>query len=550
MPETTVETAWNRTEHVGRLRAHGRFDTLIIGGGVIGAGAALDLAVRGVDVGLVEQSDFAQGTSSRSTKLFHGGIRYLPHFEFHLVSEGLREQKILHRIADFLYDPLEFVIPIYEQYGLADAPKWASKGWIAPIALRAGLTLYDVLGGFGRPGDRHRGVDAETLLTMMPELKTEGLKSGVVYSDAQTDDARLVITLLKTAVRRHGATAAGGIKVEQIHPHDGWFSIDVLDTAIGEAFEIEARTVLAATGAFSLPGIEGPAEPMKLVMSKGTHLVVRSEDLPLGGRALVLPTTDDGRVLFIVPWLGHSMIGTTDTKYTDDPMHPTASNEDTDYLIRHVRRYMDLPAFEPVSSFAGLRALANTGDESTARASREHVVGEPIPGLVQVAGGKLTTYRKIAAEASDAVARSLGVEAESETAEVQLVGADGYVPGLQRRLRESGLAESAIDPTIRRYGAEAATIARLIDEDPRLSAAMGDGRTSHADVVYAARYEAASRISDITLRRTHLAWFTRDHARDDAPAIAGILARELGWTAEEQQHQIEAHDRELQAEGL
>lgn len=550
MPETTVETAWNRTEHVDRLRSHGRFDTLIVGGGVIGAGAALDLAVRGVDVGLVEQSDFAQGTSSRSTKLFHGGIRYLPHFEFHLVSEGLREQKILNRIADFLYDPLEFVIPIYEQYGLADAPRWASKGWIAPIALRAGLTLYDVLGGFGRPGDRHRGVDAETLLTMIPELKTSGLKSGVVYSDAQTDDARLVITLAKTAVRRHGATAAGGIKVERIHPHDGWFSIDVLDTTTGEAFQIEARTVLAATGAFSLPGIEGPAEPMKLVMSKGIHLVVRAEDLPLGGRALVLPTTDDGRVLFIVPWLGHSMIGTTDTKYTDDPMHPTASEEDNAYLIRHVRRYLDLPEFEPVSTFAGLRALADTGDGSTSKASREHVVGEPVPGLVQVAGGKLTTYRKIAAEASDAVARHLGVEANSTTAEVSLVGADGYLPALRRRLSQSGLAESAIDPTIRRYGAEAATIARMIDDDPRLSAVMGDGRTSLADVVYAVRHEAASRISDVTLRRTHLAWFTRDHGREDAPTIAGILAQELDWTDEERHRQIEAHERELQAEGL
>ena len=204
---TTVTTAWNRTDHVQRLKSHGRFDTLIIGGGIIGAGTALDLAIRGVDVALVEQSDFAQGTSSRSTKLFHGGIRYLPHFEFHLVSEGLREQKILNHIADFLYDPLEFVIPIYEQYGLADAPKWASKGWIAPIALRAGLTLYDVLGGFGRPGDRHRGVDVETLIEMMPDLRTEGLKSGVVYSDAQTDDARLVVTLLKTAVRRYGTSS-------------------------------------------------------------------------------------------------------------------------------------------------------------------------------------------------------------------------------------------------------------------------------------------------------------------------------------------------------
>lgn len=550
MSFVTVETAWSRSDHLQRLRTHGRFDTLVIGGGVVGAGAALDLSVRGVDVGLVEQSDFAQGTSSRSTKLFHGGIRYLPHFEFHLVSEGLREQKILHRIADFLYDPLEFVIPIYEQYGLADAPKWASKGWIAPITLRAGLTLYDVLGGFGRPGDRHRGVDPDTLLEMMPDLRTDGLKSGVVYSDAQTDDARLVVTLLKTAVRRYGATAAGGIKVERIHPRDGWFEVDVTDVTTGEGFRIEATTVLAATGAFELPGIDGPARPMELVKSKGTHLLVRSEDLPLGGRALVLPTTDDGRVLFIVPWLGHSMIGTTDTEYTEDPTHPTASDEDDAYLIRHVRRYVDVPDFQPVSSFAGLRALADPKGESTAKASRGHVVGQPVPGLIQVAGGKLTTYRKIAAEASDVVAEHLGVDVSSTTDEVSLVGADGAVPSLRATLRDAGLADSAIDPTIRRYGTEAMTIARLIGEDPDLATPMGDGRTSHADVVYAARYEAADRISDVTLRRTHLAWFTRDHARDDAPAIADLLQRELGWSDEERSRQLEAHDAELRAEKL
>ncbi len=547
---TTVTTAWNRADHLQRLKSHGRFDTLVIGGGIIGAGAALDLSIRGVDVGLVEQSDFAQGTSSRSTKLFHGGIRYLPHFEFNLVSEGLREQKILHHIADFLYDPLEFVIPIYEQYGLADAPKWASKGWIAPVALRAGLTLYDVLGGFGRPGDRHRGVDVETLLEMMPDLKTEGLKSGVVYSDAQTDDSRLVVTLLKTAVRRYGATAAGGIKVSMVHPHDGWFSVDAEDVSTGEAFTLEATTVIAATGAFQLPGIDGPAKPMRLVASKGTHLMVAEKDLPLGGRALVLPTTDDGRVLFIVPWLGHAMIGTTDTEYTDDPTHPTASDEDNEYLIRHVQRYLDVPDFEPISSFAGLRALADPEGESTAKASRGHVVGEPVPGLVQVAGGKLTTYRKIAAEAADVVSERLDVGVKSSTDEVALVGANGSIPALERRMREAGASGSVIGPSINRYGTEVMTLANLMEEDPDLAKPLGDGRTSRADVVYAVRFEAASRISDITLRRTHLAWFTRDHARDDVPEIASIMQRELGWNDEERARQLASHESELTAEAL
>ena len=547
---STVTTSWERASHVDRLRSHGRFDSLIVGGGIIGAGAALDLASRGADVGLVDQSDFAQGTSSRSTKLFHGGIRYLPHFEFHLVSEGLREQKVLNRIADFLYEPLEFVIPVYEQYGLADAPRWASRGWVAPIALRAGLTLYDVLGGFGRPGDRHRGIDTAALTEMMPDLRTDGLKGGVVYSDAQTDDARLVITLLKTAVRQYGATAASGVKVTMIHPHDGFFTVDVEDVQTGERFTIEATTVLAATGAFAPPGIEGPAKPIELVVSKGSHLMVDSAALPLHGRALVLPTTDDGRVLYIIPWLGHSMIGTTDTSYTDDPTHPTASDEDSAYLIRHVRRYLDIPDFTPISSFAGLRALADPGAESTAKASREHVVGQPVPGLVQVAGGKLTTYRKIAAEASDMVAGGIGLDVKSTTDEIKLVGADGAVPSLQRRLREVGLSESAIGPTIRRYGTEALAIARLIEERPDLATSMNDGRTSWADVVYAARFEAASRISDITLRRTHLAWFTTSHSRDDAKQIGELLQAELGWGDQELADQIAAHEAELVAESL
>lgn len=201
-------TEWIRTDHVARLEAD--FDTLVIGAGITGAGVALDLASRGLSVAVVDQADFAHGTSSRSTKLLHGGIRYLPHFEFHLVSEGLREQKVLARVADFLFDETEFVIPLYTQYGLADAPRWASGPRLRPLALAAGLTLYDILGGIGRPGHRHRRVTSDHLLEKMPHLATEGLRGGFIYSDAQTEDSRLVVSVAKTAVRRFGAVAAGG----------------------------------------------------------------------------------------------------------------------------------------------------------------------------------------------------------------------------------------------------------------------------------------------------------------------------------------------------
>ena len=523
---------------------------LVIGGGVTGAGAALDLGARGLSVAIVERSDFAQGTSSRSTKLFHGGIRYLPHFQFGLVSESLREQKILARVADFLYHPLEFVIPMYEQHGLADAPAWAARGWKAPLALRAGLIAYDLLGGLGRPGTRHNSVSASELLAALPTLKHEGLKGGFVYSDAQTDDARLVISLLKTAVMRYGATAANRVEVELVEPLEPGFRIHLRDHASDEPFTVQSRAVLAATGAFDPPGLATGESNLRVVKSKGSHLIVDREVLALGDRALVLPETDDGRVLYIVPWLGHSMIGTTDTPYSAEPTHPTASPEDTSYLIRHVSRYLAVDDFQPISAFAGLRALKDTGGESTASASREHVIEEPSPGYVQVAGGKLTTYRRIAAEASDAVVKAIGVDVASSTDSVPLLGAAADRAALTRLLGDAGADPAVIGPTIDRNGGDSERIAALMSADPALTKPLGDHRTSLADVVHATRNEGAARLSDVTLRRTHLAWFTPDHSRADIERIADVMAAELGWSPVERDVALAEHERELVAEAL
>lgn len=542
--------AWTRAGHMARLVGDGPFDVLVIGGGVTGAGAALDLGVRGLNVAVADRSDFAQGTSSRSTKLFHGGIRYLPHFQFGLVSEGLREQKILARVADFLYHPLEFVIPMYEQYGLADAPAWAARGWKAPIALRAGLVAYDLLGGIGRPGSRHMSVSAAELLAALPTLRHQGLKGGFVYSDAQTDDARLVIGLLKTAVMRYGATAVNRVEVELIEPLHPGFRVHLRDHSSGDLLTVQSRAVLAATGAFDPPGLATGESNLRVVRSKGSHLIVDREVLSLGDRALVLPETDDGRVLFIVPWLGHSMIGTTDTPYSSEPTHPTASPEDTGYLIRHVSRYLAVDDFQPISAFAGLRALKDTGGGSTADASREHVIEQPTPGYVQVAGGKLTTYRRIAAEASDAVADCLGVDVASSTDSVPLIGAGADRAALTRLLEDAGADPAVIGPTIDRNGGDAGRIAGLMSADAGLAAPLGDGRTSLADVVHAIRHEGAARLSDVTLRRTHLAWFTPDHSRGDVERIAGVMASELGWSVSQRDTEIEEHERELVAEAL
>lgn len=546
----TTLAAWTRAEHAARLGDGRTFDVLIVGGGVTGAGAALDLGARGLEVALVERSDFAQGTSSRSTKLFHGGIRYLPQFHFGLVSEGLREQKVLARIADFLYHPLEFLIPLYSQYGIAGAPGWAARGWRAALALRGGLIAYDLLGGFNRPGSRHRSITPDDLLAAVPSLHATGLTGGFVYSDAQTDDARLVVTLAKTAVMRYGVTAVNQVEVQSIERLDPGFRVHLADRASGEQFPVRAHTVLAATGAFHPPTLAGGGPGLQVVRSKGSHLIVPRERLGSGDRALVLPETDDGRVLYVIPWLGHSMIGTTDTPYASEPAHPTSSPEDTAYLIRHVRRYLEVDELEPLSTFAGLRALKDSGATSTAHVSREHVIEEPVPGYVQVAGGKLTTYRRIAAEAGNVVARALGHSVRSSTDSIPLVGAGADHRRVAHVLRDAGAHPAVIEPTVARNGSDALRIAELMATDPALTAPLGDMRASLADAVHAVRHEGATRISDVTLRRTHLAWFTADHARHDAHRISEAMAVELGWTEEQRRAALATHEDELTAEGL
>jgi glycerol-3-phosphate dehydrogenase len=520
---------WTRAEHLRRL-AGDAYDVLVIGGGIVGAGTALDLAARGLQVALVEQADFASGTSSRSTKLFHGGIRYLPQYRFGLVAEGLREQKVLVSIADHLFSPLEFVIPLYRNRGIGDAPRWASRGRRAAWALEAGLTLYDILGGRHRPGESHRRVGVDELQTMAPALIDDGLTGGYVYSDAQTDDARLVMAVLKTAVTRFEAVAANRVRAEEVRPSKRGFEVTIRD---GEDFKVEARAVVLATGSFPAPDVVG-STPRAMVLSKGAHLITGLETLGLSERAVVLPETDDGRVLYVVPWLGHALVGTTDTMYEQDPSHPAAGAEDIEYLRRHLGRYFDAPDVEPIATFAGLRALADTGAASTAAASREHVVAELRPGLVQVAGGKLTTYRRIAAEVANRVASRLRVRRPSTTAAIPLVGAGK---------RGSG-------HLWRRYGSEARVVDALARDERRLGKTFGDEATLAAEVVYCVREEAVTRISDLTLRRTHLAWFTKDHARADAPAIAAVMARELDWSDQETRRQLALHEEELNAEGL
>jgi len=540
---------WTRHDHLVAMSETDQLDLLIIGGGVTGAGAALDASTRGLRVGLVELSDFASGTSSRSTKLLHGGIRYLPHFEFGLVHEGLTEQKILARNADFLYDPLEFLIPMYRGRRLADLPSWASAPRFAPLAMQMGLFLYDTLGR--RPRGSHRAVSRDELLEFVPTLLPEGLNGGFGYMDAQTDDSRLVLSVLKTAVDRFDALAVNHLTATHVTREGPSFRVHLEDQLGDASFSVKARAVIAATGALRPPpSTRGESVPVRL--SAGAHLIMDKSDLGIGNQALLLPETDDGRVMFVVPWLDTAMVGTTDTAYTDDPAHPRATDDDVEYLMRHLRMYLDIGDIEPISSFSGLRALMD-GDGSTAKASRGHEIITIEPGYVQVAGGKLTTYRRIAEETVDAAAVFLMVDAPSRTNVELLVGAAAGQHAeklLGDALRAIGVDHGHAKNLLRRYGTQAQEIVSAMTSAEHLRVPLSDGKTLLGEVAYAATYEGAASIADFALRRTHAAWFSRNHARVDAKLIATELATSLGWSDNETEVQLDRFEADLRAEGL
>ena len=540
---------WTRERSRRELAEDIRWDLLVAGGGIIGSALARDAAGRGLRTALVERSDFAAGASGKSTKLLHGGIRYLPHFRIGLIRESLREQSVLRRTADFLYSDLDFVIPLFRGSGLADLPRWVSSGPASSPLLRAGLGVYDLLGG-RRGAARHRRLRAGEVADMFPALRGEGLRGGFIYGDALTDDARLTVCVLKTAVLRHGATAVSGVTAETVTPDREGFRVGLRDEE--GSFEVLTRSVAAATWAFDPPRLAGEEAGAGLRLSKGAHALYRAEDLGVRERALVLPETGDGRIMFAVPWRGMVLVGTTDTPYAGDPGAVRAEAADVEYLQRGLERYLDAGGAQPVSAFAGLRALADRGG-STASASREHRFLEPAPGYLRIVGGKLTSHRAIAEQAADRVCAFLGVDKPSRTAEERLVGAglDGaFAAGAVRRAENLGLSAACGRDLISRYGRESAAVLRLAETVPDGASATGPSGIIRAEAAYAARCESACSVADFALRRTHLAWTAPDRGRADAPAIAEVLARELNWPPGRIQTALSDYEQALSAEGL
>lgn len=518
--------SWRRADHLRRLE--GTFDVAIIGGGVVGAGVALDAAARGMSVVLLEGDDYAAGTSMRSTKLLHGGVRYLPQFRFGQIRDSLREQAVLERIAPHLYHPLDFVLPIFRNRTFADMPRWMAHRWLAGPALRIGLRLYSWLGR-GRAAPRH--ADADEARRLLPNLDHAGLLGAMVYRDAQTDDARLVLALIRTAVER-GSVAVNHVWVDRVAATVAGYELHATDRLTDSPLVIQAQTVVAATGAFAPPA-PANTDPVPLRHSRGTHLIVPADELGITDKAVVLPETEDGRVIFVIPWHGTAIVGTTDVPAPGDDLHPAPPPDEVDYLRRHVKDYFGI---EPtvITAWSGLRSLvADHG--STARASREALVRQLRPGYVQVAGGKLTGYRHIAADVTDLVGEHLGVTRPSPTADLTLSGA------------QSGSVVST--RLLDRYGAHAAAIADLAASEPALAAELGDG-TTLAEVRYAATHECAATIADVALRRTRVSWLTADHGRAAAEPIAAVLGAELGWDDDRRAEELHRFAAVLEAEGL
>jgi glycerol-3-phosphate dehydrogenase len=537
-----------------------RFDVLVIGGGVTGAGVALDAAARGYRVALVEKMDFASGTSSKSTKLVHGGIRYLPNFDFGLVREALVERGFLLKNAPFLVRPIGFLLPIYKGDRHPVGIPFSTPGGLGlGLVLSLGLWLYDTLAGRGNV-HRHRRLSRSELLKLAPTLASEGLKEGFIYYDAQTHDARLTMALIRTAAER-GAVIANYAEVTAFTSENGIITgARVHDRLGNQEMVIRAHHVVNATGIFSeqVEELAGFEPPVKIEPSKGVHLVLEREAIKLGQDAIVLPETDDKRILFIVPWESRAIFGTTDTG-SGDLDHPVATPQDVAYLLGHLNRYLSisLTADDIISTYAGYRPLvsARTAQHSTAKLSRTHAVLQSPSGLVTIVGGKLTTYRRMAQDTVDVLSRRDGAKAPPHpTLRLPLHGSanwSDYQHDLSARGAALGLDSLVLAHLGSSYGTNASAILSLVEQDPALGARLvADLPYIRAEVIHACRHEMALTPLDILARRTSITLEDRHQGLEIVAEVATLMAPELNWSPDQQRAMTAAFRTEIEQQRL
>jgi glycerol-3-phosphate dehydrogenase len=515
-------------------------DVLVIGGGVTGAGAALDAATRGLTVGLVEQRDYAAGTSSRSSKLVHGGLRYLEQLDFRLVREALQERgRILHHLAPHLVRPVSFLYPL------------TRHGWERAY-VGAGITLYDTIGG-AHQLPRHQHLTRRGALALMPALRRDALVGAVRYWDAQVDDARHTMELARTAAA-YGADVANSTRVTGLlREGERVVGVRVVDHEAGRELELRARQVVNATGVWAddVQAMAGRGR-IHVRASKGIHLMVPKDRIH-GDSGLILRTASS--VLFVIPWGRHWIIGTTDTDWDLDLAHPAASARDIQYLLDQVNRVLRTPlSHEDVDGvYAGLRPLLSGESEATSKLSREHAVATTAAGLTTVAGGKYTTYRVMAEDVIDAVAHNLPQRVPpSVTSRTPLLGGEGYHALWNRRRRiadETGLHVSRIEHLLGRYGSLTTEVLDLLADRPELGERIeGSDTYLKVEAVYAASHEGAIHLDDLLTRRTRTSIETFDRGLTAARSVAPLMGEVLGWDEDDIAAELAHYEARVEAE--
>ncbi|WP_300614458.1 glycerol-3-phosphate dehydrogenase/oxidase [Trebonia sp.] len=521
-----VLDARDRSTALHKLAA-GPLDVLVIGGGVTGAGAALDAAARGLRVGLVEARDLASGTSSRSSKLIHGGLRYLEQGDFKLVREALRERDLLvTRLAPHLVRPVPFLYPLYR--------KVVERPYVG-----AGLVIYDAMEGTKRPVPHHRHLTARGALRRAPALRPERLAGAMVYYDAQVDDARHTLTVARTAAA-HGATVlTRATATALLRQGDGArvTGARVRDEESGRSFDVRAGCVVVCAGVWTdlVHSLGGVRPGYEVRMSKGVHLVVPRAAIDAETGVIV---RTDKSVLFFIPWGERWIVGTTDTDWTGDRAEPTASSKDVDYILASANRVLAAPLTraDVIGVYAGLRPLvAAAADTPTTKLSREHVVDAPLPGLVSVAGGKFTTYRLMARDVVDAAVADFGRPVpESVTGQLPLLGADGLpaVRAAAQRLAEDyEVPIAAVEHLLTRYGSLVPEVLEPVRRDRSLARPLLAGyQYLRAEVSYAVTHEGALHVEDVLARRIRLLIESPDAGAAAAPEVAAIMGGLLGWS--------------------
>ncbi|NMA76484.1 MAG: glycerol-3-phosphate dehydrogenase/oxidase [Actinomycetales bacterium] len=537
-------TPASRVEHLARLRAataQDPLDVLVIGGGVNGAGAAFDAATRGLSVGLVETHDWASGTSSRSSKLMHGGLRYLQMLDFKLVAEALRERDLLiEHTAPHLVKPIKFVFPFFK--------KVVDRAFIG-----SGVMLYDAMQSVGRKRavPMHRHLLHGKMLDVFPALDGDKAVGALEYYDAQMDDARFVMMLVRSAAQHDAAVANYTTVVDYLHEGSRVSGARVRDEETGEEFDVHARETILAGGVWTQDQQElaGADAGLEVLASKGIHITIARDRIPAVPDTGIITQTEKS-VLFIIPWDEYWVIGTTDTPWTQDPRDVGATSDDIEYVLEHANAVLadDLAREDVIGVYSGLRPLlqpVKKGSDASTKVSREHTVMEIEPGLSAIAGGKYTTYRVMAEDVVDFAIKDSQPGRPSLTRSIPVIGAQGY-EALVRDKREIGrrygFDELRTDRLLFRYGALLSDVLALIDEDPSLATPLEHApRYLRAEVLYAVRAEGARHLADILQRRTRLDYETRDRGVDAADEVAALIGPELGWDETERAREIDTY---------